>query len=261
MTYAKKALIQESTILFTVLSLFLAVSNVSSAYAGNPTVQGFNADVIQVYVSPATVDPGQFPTIKGYVHNTSSSDSGYGGAATLDIKVVIQYPGGGSYTGWWDNSSFNADQTKYFTKSDNYDTSQPGTYTVTYYAYNIDRTHLFSHKSNTFTVVSQEDLSLVTSGCYVDPSSQNPGGRITVYYRVYNPIPSVLNLAWAALSGHPGGAHGLMIHPMTRTKPSAIAKPQHFPDILTFLNLPSLGFIHSRLCNQGGSRQLLGGQL
>ena len=134
--------------------LLISIMAGQKVYAGVPTAEGFNANVTKISINPSTTIPGQYPTISGYVQNLSSISSGYDGAATFDIKVTIQYPNGQSYTGWWNDSSFSANQTKYFTKSNNYDISQSGTYSVIYYVYNVDRSHLFSMLSKNFEVES-----------------------------------------------------------------------------------------------------------
>ena len=52
--------------------------------------------------------------------------------------------------------------------------------------------------------IPSEPLELVESGCYVSPSTQNKGARVTVNYRIHNPNSSSV-ATWLGCSIRPGG--------------------------------------------------------
>lgn len=117
-----------------------------------PKKEPSKPEVYQISVTPESVPAGTYPEIKVYISNPSNPSSGNSTKAVYDIKNVITFPGGKNRTAWWDDVGFEANQKKAYSKSNNYDVNQPGTYTVEFSVYDGERKNLLSSRSKTFTV-------------------------------------------------------------------------------------------------------------
>ncbi len=68
-----------------------------------------------------------------------------------------------------------------------YSVSSAGWYYVKHFGYNGSFSSTYDYYDTLTFDPSVQDLNLVDTSCSVSPSSQNPGSRITVTYRIYNP--------------------------------------------------------------------------
>jgi hypothetical protein len=158
-------------------SLFFGSAlTVKDASAGTPDKAGNNADVYSLSVKPTTVPAGNYPTIKGFVRNTSITGNGAGGKAVFDVLAVIMLPNGSHKTLLWNNVRFAPGQRKSYALVNKYDVSQPGEYTVEYRVYNKGRSHRYASLSKTFTVVGPAERKEPEH--VVSPEKKEPVARL-----------------------------------------------------------------------------------
>jgi hypothetical protein len=163
--------------------LFTSLIAISLDLNGQPA--GFSASITSVSTSPTSVVQNNKPSIVGSIKNTSTTNNGYNGEATFDIKATVTYPNSNAVEYIWDNQSFKYNQTRDFTfPSSSFSASSTGTYTVKYYVYTNDRVYLYQTKTTTFTV---------TAAC--TPPSKPTGLTATAV------STSRINLSWNSVSG------------------------------------------------------------
>ncbi len=154
MISASLSRIMVTAVILRCLALVAFNWGVEDAYAGEADRLGNNAEIFSITITPNSVRSGTYPEIVGFVRNTSSLQNGNNGKAVFDIMAVVTSPGGSQKNLLWHDVRFSADQRKFYTYVNNYDSNQVGTYKVSYFVYNSGRTHLYASLSNSFTVYS-----------------------------------------------------------------------------------------------------------
>lgn len=133
------------------LPLIIVCLGFSNAFAGTPTLDGVDADVYSISITPETVAVGTYPEVTAYVQNKTSSTSKTGGQAVFDIKKVLTLPDKTKTAWFWDDVSFSPNQKKAYPLGKDYDISQPGQYLIEFSVYDSSRKNLISSLSKVFT--------------------------------------------------------------------------------------------------------------
>jgi len=96
----------------------------------SPPEELFDAEVRSIWLEPADPVRGGTAGVYAQYKNLSRTDGPYGGAATFDARIIVRKPDGGSDSGYIDDWSFSANQTKNLQRP-SYRFDQAGEYRVT----------------------------------------------------------------------------------------------------------------------------------